>query len=75
MSDTKTNWKHLIFVDRKKQGRDWYNTYTGFESLDEIAEFGKYQDEYNYVYFPRITEKWEKDGKFYCTLKVADSCD
>ena len=71
----KTDWKHLQFVDRKKQGRDWYNTYTGFSSLEEVTEFGKYQDEHNYVYFPRITDKWEKDGLFYCTLKVADSCD
>jgi hypothetical protein len=71
----RTDWKHITFVDRKKQGRDWYNTYTGFSSLEEIAEFELYQEENNYGYFPRITDKWEVDGQFYCTLRVADSCD
>jgi hypothetical protein len=75
MTETRTSWKHLVFVDRKKQGRDWHNTYTGFSSLEEIAEFERYQKEHNYVYFPYITERYEKDGQFYCTLKVADSCD
>jgi hypothetical protein len=71
----RTDWKHITFVDRKKSGRDWYNTYTGFSSLEEIAEFELYQEENNYGYFPRITNRYEKDNQFYCTLRVADSCD
>jgi hypothetical protein len=71
----RTDWKHITFVDRKKSGRDWYNTYTGFSSLEEIAEFELYQEENNYGYFPRITDRYEKDNQFYCTLRVADSCD
>jgi hypothetical protein len=71
----RTDWKHITFVDRKKSGRDWYNTYTGFSSLEEIVEFELYQEENNYGYFPRITDRYEKDNQFYCTLRVADSCD
>lgn len=71
----KTIWSHLQHVSRRHSGRDVFTVYTGFSGLDEIKEYEDYQDAHNYVYFPRITKRWEEDGKWYCELREADSCD
>lgn len=70
-----TNWKHLTITEHTHRGRDTYTTYTGFKDEDEIKEFGRYYDENWFVYFPKITQSYEKDGQWFCILRQADSCD
>ena len=68
-------WSYLKWEGRSLQGRDEYTTYSGFTSEEDVKEFDKYQRANWYVYFPKITKTWEEDGKWFCILRTAQSCD
>ncbi len=72
---TRSNWSHLTWIGRTKSGRDEYTTYGGFASKEEVDEFDRHYQENWYVYFPKVTKVWEEDGKWFCILRTADSCD
>lgn len=68
-------WSHLTYVGRTLSGRDEYTTYSGFANREEVDEFGKYQNDNWYTYFPEITKVWMEEGKWFCILRTAQSCD
>lgn len=69
------DWKHLKFVDRKKVGRSWDQTLTGFIDKAEVDEYEQYYRENWYVYFPEIIRVWEENNQWFCTMRTAESCD
>lgn len=71
----KTKWSHLVYVDRKKSGRNWHETLKGFASIEEAEEYVRYYKENWFVYFPEKLKLWEDNNEVYLTMRVADSCD
>ncbi len=68
-------WNKLKFVERHVIGRDEYRKMTGFDSREEVEEYGRYYEENMYVYFPKLTRIWEENGNWYCIVRTANSSD
>jgi hypothetical protein len=69
-----TLFPNVKYVTDRREYRNEYTTYTGFESLEQIKEYEYYLKDNLYVYFPEITRRWEEDGKFFAEVKMASSC-
>ena len=69
-----TAFPNLKWVSDRREYRNEYTIYTGFESLEQIKEYEYYLKDNLYVYFPSITRSWEENGKFFAEVKMASSC-
>ena len=65
---------NIKWVSDRREYRNEYTTYTGFESFEQIKEYEYYLKDNLYVYSPEITRRWQDGGKFFAEVKMASSC-
>lgn len=69
-------YPHVKTKNYRRQGRDYYMTYEGFTSSEEVDRYVDQVKSTDYAYFPSFYGKRQlEDGTWAVDHRRADSCD